>query len=234
MITYESWKLCSREYEVNSAPKFVLETWICSNTFDILRKNLSILQILLLFIYNVFCKKHYLKTGKKKNPHNKQTNNKPVPSWTELHRNTSVYKHIPQTSTSYLWSLCLLWATLPQLVLQLSIIFHITLLLPIHNNHKLQSFSCSLPQANFWSFSRKKSTKFILIFMHFLIISYVENSAIILIGFCLCVCVCAYVCSTKNFFECYFPNSTFCISLMYFYLWFLHSTAIIRDTYIPL
>lgn len=113
-----------------------------------------------------------------------------APSWTDLHRNT--YTHASTISQLPLFTV-VLWATIPQLVLQLSIRFHITLFLPIHNNHKLQSLSHSLSQANFWSVSKKKCQNYCNIYVsvnH----SICEKQCITLLGFSHCVCVCDCVC----------------------------------------
>ena len=125
-------------YAVSFAPTHVPKMWSYSSTLDVLGNNLSILKVFLLFRNNFFCNAIW----KQKNLHP-----------TDLR---CIWEHRINTHTSNIYqrhnSLCVLWATLPQLVWKLSIRFHITLLNPVHDNHKPQPLSLPPPVENFWSF----------------------------------------------------------------------------------
>lgn len=119
--------------------------------FAILGNSLSILQIL-LFFHAQFLLQHYLKTEKELHPDELSCIGIP-----------RIHAHIPQTSICYLCSLCVLWATLPQLVWQLSINFIEPFLIQfiITTNYSFFSY----PFLKQTSCFVKKSAKFIVIFI---------------------------------------------------------------------
>lgn len=141
MITYESKKLCSKGYVVSFAPTLVLKLWIYSSALGTLGNKLSILKMFLVFMNNFSGNTIW------------KQKNLPLADLSCVweHRINTHFKQLPTTCAH---SLRVLWATLPQLVLKLPIKFHITLLNPVHDNHKPQSLSLPLPVANFWSFKK--------------------------------------------------------------------------------
>lgn len=166
-------------------------------------------------MHNFFCKEHYLKTEKT------------APHWAEVHKNLQN----PYTLTSNscqlpLIAVCAVSHTSPSGV-QFSIRFHITLLLPLHSNHKLQSLSRPLPQANCWSFLKKKWQIYCHIYA--LLNHFICRKWCCHFNRFLSVYVRMCVTGFENI-----PNSVFLTSLVVFIVWLLHSTAIFSNMHVAL